>query len=96
MAGVIGQPLWLLAIAHNGNLPNRIMIPLEAQNDGRELDKSYVTGRTRWELFYEIMQMKGDGEAHPFLSSNDEFADYENWEGEFRWQCSQNEKYVTG
>jgi len=70
----------LLAIAHNGNLSNGIMFPLEAQYDGTVLDKSYVTERIRWEPLYEITQMKGDGEAHPILSPNDEFADYENWD----------------
>jgi hypothetical protein len=27
-----------------------------------------------------VTQIKGDGEAHPFLSPNDEFADYETWD----------------
>ena len=71
----------ILAIAHNGNLSNGIMFPLEAQYDGTVLDKSYVTERIRREPLYEITQMKGDGEAHPFLSPDDEFADYENWDG---------------
>ena len=29
---------------------------------------------------YEVTQIKGDGEAHPFLSPEDEFADYETWD----------------
>jgi hypothetical protein len=27
-----------------------------------------------------VTQIKGDGEAHPYLSPNDEFADYETWD----------------
>lgn len=70
----------VLAIAHNGNLSNGIMFPESAQFDGTNLDKFYVEQRIEWEPLYEITQMKGDGEAHPFLSPNDEFADYESWD----------------
>jgi hypothetical protein len=70
----------VLALAHNGNLSNGIMFPLEAQYDGRILDEEYVTQRAKWEPMYEATQIKGDGEAHPFLSPNDEFADYETWD----------------
>ena len=45
-----------------------------------KLDKEYVTERIKWEPLYEVTQYKGDGEAHPFLSPNDEFADYETWD----------------
>jgi len=29
---------------------------------------------------YEVTQIKGDGEAHPLLSPDDAFADYETWD----------------
>jgi len=70
----------ILAIAHNGNLSNGIMFPLEAQWNGTALDETYVTQRSKWEPLYEATQIKGDGEAHPFLSPDDEFADYETWD----------------
>ena len=70
----------VLAIAHNGNLSNGIMFPLEAQWNGTKLDEAYVTQRSKWEPLYEATQIKGDGETHPFLSPDDEFADYETWD----------------
>ncbi len=70
----------VLAIAHNGNLSNGIMFRLADQWNGRKFDAKYVTERAKWERLYEITQIKGDGETHPFLSPNDEFADYETWD----------------
>ncbi len=70
----------VLALAHNGNLSNGLMFPVDAQYTGRRLDAFYVKERSKWEPLYEITQIKGDGEAHPFLSPSDEFADYETWD----------------
>ena len=69
----------ILAIAHNGNLSNGIMFPVERQYTGRRLDEQYVSERILREPLYEVTQIKGDGEAHPFLSPDDEFADHETW-----------------
>jgi hypothetical protein len=69
-----------LALAHNGNLSNGIMFPVDAQYTGRALDATYVEKRARWEPMYEVTQIKGDGEAHPFLSPDDAFANYETWD----------------
>ena len=69
-----------LALAHNGNLSNGIMFPVDKQFTGRKLDKKYVESRAKWEPMYEITQIKGDGEAHPLLSPDDAFADYETWD----------------
>lgn len=69
----------VLAIPHNGNWSNGMMFSLERIN-GQPLDRAYAERRMRWEPIYEVTQMKGDGETHPFLSSNDEFADFEQWD----------------
>jgi hypothetical protein len=69
----------VLAIAHNGNVSNGQMFPLERLN-GQPVDRRYAEVHSRWEPLYEVTQMKGDGEAHPFLSPNDEFADYGTWD----------------
>jgi len=70
----------VLAIAHNGNLSNGLMFPEINPVDGKPLSKQYASTRARWEPLYEVTQIKGDGEAHPFLSPNDEFADYGTWD----------------
>jgi hypothetical protein len=69
----------VLAIAHNGNVSNGQMFPLKRLN-GEPIDAGYAETRMRWEPLYEVTQMKGDGEAHPALSPNDEFADYGTWD----------------
>ncbi|MBZ2168877.1 DUF3604 domain-containing protein [Marinobacter sp. F4216] len=68
-----------LAIPHNGNLSNGLMFDDETLS-GKGIDRDYAERRMRWEPVYEVTQMKGDGEAHPALSPNDEFADYGTWD----------------
>jgi hypothetical protein len=70
----------VLAIAHNGNLSNGRMFPIIESFTGEPIDRAYAEARARWERLYEATQIKGDGETHPFLSPNDEFADYETWD----------------
>ena len=70
----------VLAIAHNGNLNNGIMFPMVELFTGEAIDREYAETRMRWEPLYEVTQTKGDGETHPFLSPNDEFANFERWD----------------
>jgi hypothetical protein len=69
----------VLAIAHNGNLSNGLMFD-DVTMSGAPLDRAYAERRMRREPIYEITQIKGDGEAHPLLSPDDEFADYGTWD----------------
>ncbi len=70
----------LLALAHNGNLSNGLMFPEVNPATGKPFTRKYAETRIRWEPLYEVTQIKGDGETHPYLSPNDEFADYETWD----------------
>jgi hypothetical protein len=70
----------VLAIAHNGNLSNGRMFPLIESFTSKPIDRAYAEIRARRERIYEATQMKGDGETHPFLSPNDEFAGFERWD----------------
>jgi hypothetical protein len=69
----------VLAIPHNGNLSNGMMFALTTIA-GKRINRDYAERRAMWEPVYEITQIKGDGETHPLLSPNDEFADYERWD----------------
>ncbi len=71
----------VLAIPHNGNLSNGMMFALSDDfDDGAQFDADYAKTRQKWERIYEVTQMKGDGETHPALSPDDEFADFETWD----------------
>jgi hypothetical protein len=69
----------VLAIPHNGNLSNGRMFTVETFA-GKPLTKELAALRAQYEPLIEATQIKGDGEAHPMLSPNDEFADYETWD----------------
>ena len=81
----------VLAIPHNGNLSNGLMFDDKTWT-GKPLTKAYADTRMRWEPLYEVTQLKGDGEAHPLLSPNDEFADYETWDAYNLDMSKKNEK----
>ncbi|HEY5700664.1 MAG TPA: DUF3604 domain-containing protein, partial [Gammaproteobacteria bacterium] len=71
----------VLAIPHNGNLSRGMMFRPLTQS-GKAFDRKYLKERAKWEPLYEVTQVKGTSEAHPFLSQTDEFANYELWDDE--------------
>ncbi len=68
----------VLAIPHNPNVSNGAMFAETVK--GQAMTRDYAERRARWEPLLEVTQMKGDSEAHPLLSPEDEFADFENWD----------------
>mgnify|MGYP006239862313 FL=1 len=73
-----------LAIPHNSNISGGSAFSMNDYNGG-PIDEAYVNQRLRNEPLTEITQAKGTSETHPFLSKNDEWANFEaktNVEGE--------------
>ena len=69
----------ILAIPHNANVSNGRMFAVE-DSRGAAFDSEYAKRRARLEPLVEVTQIKGDAEAHPLLSPDDEFADFETWD----------------
>lgn len=66
-----------LAIPHNSNLSNGLMFSAARMGNKGPINMSYAAQRMRFEPLVEITQIKGTSEAHPLLSPEDQFADFE-------------------
>ena len=75
-----GEGSDLIAIPHNANGSNGLMYE-RGDRSGKPIDARYAEIRLRNEPVSEIIQIKGQSEAHPLLSPNDEWAGFELLEG---------------
>ena len=71
-----------VSIPHNSNMSDGLMFEA-VDSDGRPITADYARTRSRWETVVEVTQIKGASEVHPELSPNDEFANFEIYNGRF-------------
>jgi hypothetical protein len=70
------QEIEALAIPHNMNQSDGLAFQ-EVTFQGSPIDRAFAEKRMRNEPIAEISQQKGTSETHPFLSPNDEWADFQ-------------------
>jgi hypothetical protein len=82
-----------VAIPHNPNISKGYMYGATAL-DGTPYTAESARTRARWEPVSEVTQYKGDSEAHPDLSPDDPFADFETYEGYIQTNVQEYEASV--
>ena len=70
----------MLAIAHNGNLSNGIMFPLESTFSGGRSTAEYAETRAQVGAVVRGDPDQGRRRDPPLPLADDEFADYETWD----------------
>jgi len=76
LEGLRQQGIEVFAIPHNSNVSNGWMFS-DYEFLGNKMSARYAKRQAANEPLFEIVQTKGQSDAHPALSFNDEFADFE-------------------
>jgi hypothetical protein len=76
LEGLRAQGIDCFAVPHNSNVSNGWMFS-EYEFLGNKMNARYARRQAANEPLFEISQTKGQSDAHPALSPNDEFADFE-------------------